>query len=128
MAKGKENPVMQRLMVTISICALLGGPALGAEPYVGTWSSDRLNCTAAADVQRQTVYTLYQKALSAPDLGCEQAKFRKDATGWLVRASQCYGSDPSAEEPFSRIIHVVTDGALLRLTWPGFDSGPLVRC
>ena len=128
MAKGKENPVMQRLTATISICTVLGGPAFGAEPYVGTWSRDSVNCTAAANAQRQTVYILYQKALSVPDLGCEQAKFRKTATGWLVRASQCYGSDPSANEPFSRIIHIVTDGTVMRLTWPGFDSGPLVRC
>jgi hypothetical protein len=127
-AKGKENPVMQRLMATISIGAILAGPALGAEPYVGTWSRDRGSCTAAANAQRQTVYTLYRKALSIPDLGCEQAKFRKTATGWLVRASQCYGSDPSAEEPFSRVIHIVTDGTVLRLTWPGFDSGLLLRC
>jgi hypothetical protein len=127
-AKGKENPVMQRLMATISIGAILAGPALGAEPYVGTWSRDRGSCTAAANAQRQTVYTLYRKALSIPDLGCDQAKFRKTATGWLVRASQCYGSDPSAEEPFSRVIHIVTDGTVLRLTWPGFDSGPLLRC
>jgi hypothetical protein len=127
-AKGKENPVMQRLMATISIGAILAGPALGAEPYVGTWSRDRGSCTAAANAQRQTVYTLYRKALSIPDLGCEQAKFRKTATGWLVRVSQCYGSDPSAEEPFSRVIHIVTDGTVLRLTWPGFDSGLLLRC
>jgi hypothetical protein len=120
---------MRRFVMTISMCASLGGPALGSEPsYVGTWSSDGLNCTAAAVVQRQTVYTLHREALSVPEFGCEQAKVRKTATGWSVRASQCYGSDPLAEEPFSRVIHIVTDGTMMRLTWPGFDSGPLVRC
>lgn len=119
---------MRRLVITIAMAAFAVGPALAAAPYVGTWSSDRLNCHAIADIQRQTVFTVDQAALSFPDLGCEQATFRKTATGWAVRASQCYGSDPSLEEPFTRVIHIVRHGATLRFTWPGFDSGPLVRC
>jgi hypothetical protein len=109
---------MRLLMMTISLGAFLGAPAFGMEPYVGTWSKDRLNCHAAAE----------RAALSVPDFGCERATFRKTANGWVVKASQCYGSDPSLEEPFSRAVHIVTVGATLRFSWPGFDSGPLVRC
>jgi hypothetical protein len=119
---------MRLLMMTISLCAFLSAPAFAMEPYVGTWSKDRLNCHAAADVQRQTLYTVERAALSVPDFGCERATFRKTANGWVVKASQCYGSDPSLEEPFSRAVHIVTVGATLRFSWPGFDSGPLVRC
>ncbi|TPJ42560.1 hypothetical protein FJ434_02210 [Mesorhizobium sp. B2-5-13] len=119
---------MQRLAMIIAISATTIVPAAAAAPYVGTWSRDRLNCHATADVQRQTVFTVDQSALSFPNLGCEHASFRRTATGWLVRASQCYGEDPSLYEPFSRIIHIQRDGATVRLTWRGFDSGPLVRC
>ncbi|QPC93369.1 hypothetical protein [Mesorhizobium sp. INR15] len=119
---------MRRFMVTMAMCAFAAGPALATEPYVGTWSKDRANCTASADVQSQTVYSVQQNALSVPELGCEHATFRKTATGWVVHASQCYGSDPTLEEPFSRVIHIVKTGTSLRFTWPGFDSGPLARC
>ncbi|ARP66040.1 hypothetical protein LB559_01865 [Mesorhizobium sp. BR1-1-3] len=119
---------MRRLVMTTAISAFAGGSALAAPPYVGTWSSDRLNCHAAPDIQRETVFTVDQASLSFPDLGCEQATFRKSSTGWVVHASQCYGSDPSIEEPFARVIHIVRHGATLRFTWPGFNSGPLVRC
>ncbi|QND65035.1 hypothetical protein HB777_14830 [Mesorhizobium loti] len=119
---------MRRLAMAMAMSAFAGGMALAAAPYVGTWSSDRLNCSAAADVQRQTVFTVDQASLSLPELGCEHATFRKTATGWVVRASQCYGSDLSLEEPFTRVIRLVRHGATLRFTWPGFDSGPLVRC
>jgi hypothetical protein len=124
--EGKE--MMQRLAMTMAMSALMIAPAIAAAPYVGTWSGDRLNCNATADIQRQTVFTVDQSALSFPDLGCEHATFRKTATGWAVRASQCYGADPSLDEPFSRIIHIKRHGATVRFTWPGFDSGPLVRC
>ena len=120
--------MMRRLAMTIAMSAFAGGPALAAASYVGTWSSDRLNCSATADVQRQTVFTVDQAALSLPQFGCEHAAFRKTPTGWVVHASQCYGSDPSLEEPFSRVIHIVKRGATVRFTWPGFDSGPLVHC
>jgi hypothetical protein len=120
--------MMRRLAMTIAMSAFAGGTALAAAPYVGTWSSDRLNCSAAADVQRETVFTVDQAALSLPEFGCEHATFRKTTTGWVVHASQCYGSDPSLEEPFTRILHIVRHGATLQFTWPGFDSGPLVRC
>ncbi|MBZ9722730.1 hypothetical protein LB554_02080 [Mesorhizobium sp. CO1-1-11] len=119
---------MQRLALIIAISATAIVPAVAAAPYVGTWSSDRLNCYATADVQRQTVFTVDQSALSFPNLGCEHAIFRKTAIGWVVRASQCYGADPSLDEPFSRTIHIKIDGATVRLSWRGFDSGPLVRC
>jgi len=119
---------MRRFVVTVALSALAAGPALTAEPYVGTWSRDRLNCHAAADIQRQTVFIVDQAALSFPEIGCEHATFRKTATGWVVRANQCYGSNPAIEEPFSRVIHIVRHGATVRFTWPGFDSGPLVRC
>jgi hypothetical protein len=117
---------MWRLAMAISV--LVAGTALAGPAYVGTWSRDTLNCSAAADVQRQTVFTVQPSALSLPDFGCEQATFHRNATGWVVRASQCYGSDPSLEEPFTRVIHMVRQGATLRFTWPGFDSGPLARC
>jgi hypothetical protein len=120
--------VMQCFVMTMAISAFAVIPSLAATPYVGTWSRDKPNCHAAADVQRQTVYTVDQSALSFPDLGCEHATFRRTATGWVVRASQCYGEDPSLEEPFSRIIHIKRQGATVRFTWRGFDSGPLVRC
>ncbi len=119
---------MQFLAMIMAISALMSVPAVAAAPYVGTWSGDRSNCKATADVQRQTVFTVDQSALSFPDLGCEQATFRRTATGWVVRASQCYGADPSLDEPFSRIIHIKRHGATVRFTWRGFDSGPLVHC
>jgi hypothetical protein len=119
---------MRRLAIMMTMSAFAGGTALAAAPYVGAWSSDRLNCNAAADVQRETVFTVDQAALSLPEFGCEHATFHKTATGWVVHASQCYGSDPSIEEPFTRILHIVRHGATVRFTWPGFDSGPLVRC
>ncbi|MER8399177.1 hypothetical protein [Mesorhizobium sp. M1348] len=131
MAQGhveKKESMMRNLLMLTSILAFSCGHAFAAEQYVGTWSGNRSNCTAVADVQRQTVYTLYRDALSVPALGCEHATFLKTPTGWVARASQCYGSNPSAEEPFSRVIHIVVDGATVRLTWPGFDSGVLVRC
>ncbi|WP_245476038.1 hypothetical protein [Mesorhizobium sp. M7A.F.Ca.US.006.01.1.1] len=112
----------------MALFAFAVSPALAAAPYVGTWSGDRLNCNATADIQRQTLFTVDRSALSLPELGCERATFRKSPTGWVVHASQCYGSDPSLEEPFARVIHIVRHGATLRFTWPGFDSGPLVRC
>lgn len=120
--------MMRRLVMTMAISAFAAGPALAVAPYVGTWSNDRLNCHAAADVQRQTMFTVDQSALSLPELGCEHAIFRKSLTGWVVHASQCYGSDPSLEEPFTRVIHIERHGATVRFTWPGFDSGRLVRC
>ncbi|TIN27925.1 MAG: hypothetical protein E5Y31_11925 [Mesorhizobium sp.] len=119
---------MRRLVMTMAMPAFAIGPALAAAPYVGTWSNDRLNCSATAEVQRETIFTVDRASLSLPDFGCEHATFRKSPTGWVVRASQCYGSDPSLEEPFTRVIHIVRHGATLRFTWPGFDSGPLVRC
>ncbi|ESY83023.1 hypothetical protein X740_03530 [Mesorhizobium sp. LNHC221B00] len=119
---------MRRLAVAMAMSACASGTALAAPPYVGTWSHERLNCSAAADVQRQTVFTVDKAALSLPEFGCEHAAFRKTATGWVVHASQCYGSDPALEEPFTRVIHIERHGAMLRFTWPGFDSGPLVRC
>ena len=119
---------MRRLAIIMTMSAFAGGSALAAAPYVGAWSSDRLNCSAAADVQRETVFTVDQAALSIPEFGCEHATFRKTTTGWVVHASQCYGSDPSLEEPFTRILHIVRHGATVRFTWPGFDSGALVRC
>ncbi|WP_258593156.1 hypothetical protein [Mesorhizobium sp. AR07] len=112
----------------MAVSAVAVGPALAVSPYIGTWSKDKLNCQAAADVRRQTVFTVDRSALSFPELGCEHATFRKSLTGWVVHASQCYGSDPSLEEPFSRIIHIERHGETVRFTWPGFDSGPLVRC
>ncbi len=120
--------MMRRLAMTIATSALAVGPALAAPPYVGTWSSERLNCSAAADVQRQTVFTVDRSALSLPQFGCEHATFHKSATGWVVHASQCYGADPALAEPFSRVVHMVRHGARVRFTWPGFDSGPLARC
>jgi hypothetical protein len=120
--------MMRRLAMTIAMSAFAGGTALAAAPYVGAWSGNQLNCSAAADIQRETVFTVDQAALSLPEFGCEHATFRKTATGWVVHASQCYGSDPSLEEPFTRILHIVRHGATVRFTWPGFDSGPLVRC
>ncbi|MER9331790.1 hypothetical protein [Mesorhizobium sp. M0488] len=119
---------MRRLALTMAISAFAAGTALAAAPYVGTWSRERLNCSAAADVQRRTVFTVDQTALSLPEFGCERATFRKSPSGWVVQASQCYGSDPSLAEPFSRVIHIVKQDATVRFTWPGFDSGPLVRC
>ncbi|MER8478901.1 hypothetical protein [Mesorhizobium sp. M1163] len=120
--------MMRNLLMLISILTFSCGSAFATEPYVGTWSGDRSNCTAVADVQRQTVYTLYPEALSVPAFGGEHATFRKISTGWVARASQCYGSDPTIEEPFSRLAHIVGNGTTVRLTWPGFDSGVLVRC
>jgi hypothetical protein len=120
--------MMRRLAMTIAMSVFAGGTALAAAPYVGAWSGDRLNCNAAADIQRQTVFTVDRASLSLPEFGCEHATFRKTPTGWVVHASQCYGSDPSLEEPFTRILHIVRHGATVRFTWPGFDSGPLVRC
>jgi hypothetical protein len=120
---------MRRLAMTMAMSACASGTALAAAPaYVGTWSSDRLNCHAAPDVQRRTLFTVDKAALSFPDLGCEHATFRKTATGWEVHASQCYGADPSLAEPFSRVIHIERHGETLRFTWPGFDSGRLLRC
>lgn len=119
---------MRRLLVTVTMSAFAVSSSLAAAPYVGTWSANRLNCHAAADVQRQTLYSVNQAALSLPQFGCEHAKFRKSLTGWVVHASQCYGSDPSVTEPFSRVIRIVKHGARMRFTWPGFDSGPLVPC
>ena len=120
--------MMPRLVMTMAISVFAVGPALAVAPSVGAWSGDRLNCHAAADIQRQTVFTVDQASLSLPEFGCEQATFRKNPTGWAVHASQCYGSDPSLKEPFTRVIHIERHGATLRFTWPGFDSGPLVRC
>ena len=120
--------MMRRLAMTMAVSAFAIGHALAAAAYVGTWSSDRVNCRAAADIQRATVFTVDRAALSLPEFGCEHAVFGKTAAGWVVHASQCYGSDPSLEEPFSRIIHIVRHGATMRFTWPGFDSGPLLRC
>ncbi|TRC94928.1 hypothetical protein FJV76_20630 [Mesorhizobium sp. WSM4303] len=119
---------MRRLAMTMAISACTSGTALAAPPYVGTWSHNRLNCSAAADVQRRTVFTVDKAALSLPELGCEHASFRKIAAGWVVHASQCYGSDTSLAEPFSRVIHIERHGETVRITWPGFDSGPLLRC
>jgi hypothetical protein len=120
--------MMRRLAMTIAMSVFAGGTALAAAPYVGAWSGDRLNCNAAADIQRQTVFTVDRASLSLPEFGCEHATFRKTPTGWVVHASQCYGSDSSLEEPFTRILHIVRHVATVRFTWPGFDSGPLVRC
>jgi hypothetical protein len=119
---------MQRLPMIIAMSTFMIVPTVAAVPYVGTWSRDRLNCNATADIQRQTIFTVDQSALSFPDLGCEHATFRRTATGWVVRASQCYGADPSLDEPFSRMIHIKRHGATVRFTWRGFDSGPLVHC
>ncbi|MER8462548.1 hypothetical protein [Mesorhizobium sp. M1396] len=119
---------MRRFMTTMTMSAFAVGPAMAAAPYVGAWSSDRLNCSATADVQSQTVFTVDRASLSLPEFGCEHATFRKNPTGWVVHASQCYGSDPSLEEPFTRVIRIVRHGATVRFTWHGFDSGPLVRC
>lgn len=76
----------------------------------------RANYSAAADVQRQTVFTVDQSALSLPEFGCEHANFHKSATGWVVHASQCHGADPSLAEPFSRVVHIVRHGARVRFT------------
>ncbi|TPM08610.1 hypothetical protein FJ940_07570 [Mesorhizobium sp. B2-3-7] len=119
---------MRCLVITMAMSAFATGAALAASPYVGTWSSDRLNCHAAADIQRQTVYSVDRAALSLPEFGCEHASFRKSPTGWVVHASRCYGSYPSLEEPFTRVIHIERHGATMRFTWPGFDSGLLVHC
>ena len=119
---------MRRLAMTMAMAAFMIAPAAAVPAYVGTWSSDKLNCHAAADVQRQMLFTVDRSALSLPDLGCEHATFRKTVTGWEVHASQCYGSDPLLEEPFSRVIHIERHGKSVRITWPGFDSGPLLRC
>ncbi|WP_214471856.1 hypothetical protein [Mesorhizobium sp. dw_380] len=119
---------MRRWAMTMAMSALASGTAQAAAPYVGTWSRDRLNCSASADVQRQTVFTVDLAALSLPEFGCELATFRRTATGWVAHASQCYGSDPTLEEPFTRVIHIERHGVTMRFTWTGFDSGPLVRC
>ena len=119
---------MRHFAMTMATAAFMIAPAIAAPAYVGTWSKDRLSCHAAADVQRQTLFTVDASALSLPDLGCEHASFRKTAAGWEAHASQCYGSDPSLEEPFSRVIQIEMHGKTLRITWPGFDSGPLLRC
>ncbi len=119
----------------MSIFALASGPTLAAEPYVGAWSGNTLNCSAAAETQSRTVYVLRKNSLSLPAFGCERASYRKSSRGWSITASQCYGSPgasgspgPEIGEPFTRILRIHTNGDTLRLTWLGFDTGPLVKC
>lgn len=122
-------------LITMSISVLTSGPVAAAEPYVGTWSSDKVSCSATAEIQSRTVYVLDKDSLSIPGFGCERARYRRSSNGWTITGSRCYGSPGAAsapgaevEEPFTRVLRVVTNGSTLRLTWLGFDTGPLIKC
>jgi hypothetical protein len=123
---------MRRFMISIWLSSLASAPSLAAEPYVGTWSLEKLNCSAAAETQSRTVYVLAKHSLSIPPFGCERARYRKSSSGWMITVSKCYGSPGASgaevEEPFTRVLRAATDGSTLRLTWPGFDSGALIKC
>ena len=83
---------MRNFKLAMTIFALVSGPALAAEPYIGAWSGNPLNCSATAETQSRTVYVLRKNSLSLPAFGCERASYHRSSRGWSITASQCYGS------------------------------------